>query len=205
MDPPHGQIPFTPNAKTVMELSLREALALGHNYIGSEHLLLGLVRADTTGTALLRDAGVDPDGIKQEIFRLVSRSRGGEPGRTRELPSTVPSPIEPNVWVAHLVNGIEDAIHQLLADERPEEAAELRTQQRALVRAVAMAQSALREAGVSASAVGEAARWQYGVETLEGEPTTWPSQLTRWRRDGWELLTVVPDNGTHQALLERRV
>jgi hypothetical protein len=48
-------------------------------------------------------------------------------------------------------------------------------------------------------------RWEYGVKTLEGPTETWPEQLTAWRREGWELLTVVEERNERRALLERRV
>jgi ATP-dependent Clp protease ATP-binding subunit ClpC len=67
-----GQIPFTPRAKKVMELSLREALSLNHNYIGTEHILLGIVR-ENEGVAvrILLDLGVDAERIRDEVIRLL--------------------------------------------------------------------------------------------------------------------------------------
>ena len=56
---PGGHIPFTPRAKKVLELSLREALQLGHNYIGTEHILLAVLAGDGPATAVLNGAGVD--------------------------------------------------------------------------------------------------------------------------------------------------
>ncbi|MCX8033145.1 MAG: ATP-dependent Clp protease ATP-binding subunit [Thermoleophilia bacterium] len=75
-----GQIPFTPRAKKVLELALREALSLGHNYIGTEHILLGLVR-ETEGVAahILSDLDVDPERVRQEVMRMLSSP-------TRRLP-----------------------------------------------------------------------------------------------------------------------
>jgi ATP-dependent Clp protease ATP-binding subunit ClpC len=68
----HGQIPFTPRAKKVLEFSLREALSLGHHHIGPEHLLLGLARENEGIAArILRDCGADSDKIRSEIVRLV--------------------------------------------------------------------------------------------------------------------------------------
>jgi ATP-dependent Clp protease ATP-binding subunit ClpA len=68
-----GQIPFTPRAKRVLELSLREALTLGHNYIGSEHILLGVV-AENEGVAarILLDFGAGPEKIRSEVLRFIS-------------------------------------------------------------------------------------------------------------------------------------
>ena len=68
-----GQIPFTPRAKHVLELALREGLALGHNYIGTEHILLGLVR-ETEGVAarILHDFGADAETIQRAVVRMLS-------------------------------------------------------------------------------------------------------------------------------------
>ncbi|MSO45023.1 MAG: ATP-dependent Clp protease ATP-binding subunit [Thermoleophilia bacterium] len=68
-----GQIPFTPRAKKVLELALREALSLGHNYIGTEHILLGLVRENEGVAArILADFDADSEKIRSEIIRLLS-------------------------------------------------------------------------------------------------------------------------------------
>jgi ATP-dependent Clp protease ATP-binding subunit ClpC len=72
-----GQIPFTPRAKKVLELSLREALSLKHNYIGTEHILLGLVRENEGVAArILLDFDADAEKIRNEIMRVLS-SPGG--------------------------------------------------------------------------------------------------------------------------------
>jgi ATP-dependent Clp protease ATP-binding subunit ClpC len=66
---PIGDIPFTPRAKKVLELSLREALQLGHNYIGSEHILLGLIReGEGEGAEILRRLGVDTEKVRRDIL-----------------------------------------------------------------------------------------------------------------------------------------
>ncbi len=66
-------IPFTPRAKKVLELSLREALQLGHNYIGTEHLLLGLIReGDGVAAQVLAKHGVDLERTRQEILHLLA-------------------------------------------------------------------------------------------------------------------------------------
>ncbi len=70
---PQGQIPFTPRAKKVLELALREALSLGHNYIGTEHILLGLVREDEGVAArILLDLDAEPEKIRGEVMRVLS-------------------------------------------------------------------------------------------------------------------------------------
>src|SRR5215208_7332246 len=67
-----GQIPFTPRAKKVLDLSLREALSLGHNYIGTEHLLLGLARENEGVAArILLDFGVDAEAVRNEVISML--------------------------------------------------------------------------------------------------------------------------------------
>src|SRR5690348_16747151 len=81
-----GQIPFTPRAKKVLELALREALSLGHNYIGTEHILLGLVRENEGVAArILLDFDADAEKIRNEIIRMLSgpgRRQQGQGGAT---------------------------------------------------------------------------------------------------------------------------
>ena len=73
-----GQIPFTPRAKNVLELSLREAMGLGHNYISTEHILLGLVREGRgMGARILRDFDADADTVRAEVLRALDTPRGG--------------------------------------------------------------------------------------------------------------------------------
>jgi ATP-dependent Clp protease ATP-binding subunit ClpC len=84
-----GQIPFTPRAKKVLELALREALSLGHNYIGTEHILLGLVRENEGVAArILLDFDADSDKIRNEVIRMLSgpggRRQGGGSGGSGE-------------------------------------------------------------------------------------------------------------------------
>ena len=77
---PSGQIPFTPRAKKVLELSLREALQLGHNYIGTEHILLGLIReGEGVAAQVLAKLGADQSRVRREVLRLLSASRTDEP------------------------------------------------------------------------------------------------------------------------------
>jgi ATP-dependent Clp protease ATP-binding subunit ClpC len=72
-EPPAGQIPFTPRTKAVLELSLREALALGHNYIGTEHILLGLVReSGGLGARILLGLGADPEHVRGEVIGMLA-------------------------------------------------------------------------------------------------------------------------------------
>jgi ATP-dependent Clp protease ATP-binding subunit ClpC len=68
-----GQIPFTPHAKEALELSLREALSLGHKYIGTEHVLLGFVRqGQGVGIEIIEQLGAPPDVVREEVIRMLS-------------------------------------------------------------------------------------------------------------------------------------
>ena len=101
---PSGHIPFTPRAKTVLELSLREALALGHNYIGTEHILLGLVReGQGLGAEVLVNLGADLTAVRGEVIQQLSGHRGGRLGnrmapgvaqRLRETPAAAKASVE---------------------------------------------------------------------------------------------------------------
>jgi ATP-dependent Clp protease ATP-binding subunit ClpC len=73
--PESGHIPFTPRAKKVLELSLRESQQLGHTYIGTEHILLALIREGGTGARLLAAAGVDDYPARQQVTKLLHGRR----------------------------------------------------------------------------------------------------------------------------------
>jgi ATP-dependent Clp protease ATP-binding subunit ClpC len=100
---PTGHIPFTPRAKKVLELSLREALQLGHNYIGTEHILLGLIReGEGVAAQVLQKLGADLNRVRQQVIQLLSGYTAGaaaEPGGEvvgAELGETNPAPeVEP--------------------------------------------------------------------------------------------------------------
>jgi ATP-dependent Clp protease ATP-binding subunit ClpC len=78
---PSGHIPFTPRAKKVLELSLREALQLGHNYIGTEHILLGLIReGEGVAAQVLVKLGADLSRVRQQVIQLLSGYQGPSGG-----------------------------------------------------------------------------------------------------------------------------
>ncbi|CAL0306729.1 unnamed protein product [Lupinus luteus] len=89
------EIPFTPRAKRVLELSLEEARQLGHNYIGSEHLLLGLLReGEGVAARVLENLGADPTNIRTQVIRMVGESAdsvpasvGGSGGGSNKMPT----------------------------------------------------------------------------------------------------------------------
>jgi len=94
VEPATGQIPFTPRAKKVLELSLRECHTLGHNYIGTEHILLGLVREhEGVGARVLLDLGADPGRVRDSVIELL----GGRAVYPRELLARTVTKFAPRV------------------------------------------------------------------------------------------------------------
>jgi len=78
---PSGHIPFTPRAKKVLELSLSESQLLGHRYIGTEHVLLGLIRqGDGVAAQVLTALGADLDGVREQVVRLLAEYQARKPG-----------------------------------------------------------------------------------------------------------------------------
>ncbi len=89
---PSGHIPFTPRAKKVLELSLREALQLGHNYIGTEHILLGLIReGEGVAAQVLVKLGADLNKVRQQVIQLLSGYQGKESSPQGTAPEGAPS------------------------------------------------------------------------------------------------------------------
>jgi ATP-dependent Clp protease ATP-binding subunit ClpC len=88
---PSGHIPFTPRAKKVLELSLREALQLGHNYIGTEHILLGLIReGEGVAAQVLVKLGADLTGSASRSFSCSTATRARSPRRALPRPRRPP-------------------------------------------------------------------------------------------------------------------
>src|SRR4249919_1526896 len=94
---PSGHIPFTPRAKKVLELSLREALQLGHNYIGTEHILLGLIReGEGVAAQVLVKLGADLSRVRQQVIQLLSgyagtKEAGGQGSTSGQASGETPS------------------------------------------------------------------------------------------------------------------
>jgi ATP-dependent Clp protease ATP-binding subunit ClpA len=115
--PTSGQVPFTPRAKKVLKLALNEALALGHNYIGTEHILLGLVRENEGVAArILLDFDADPGKVRNQVIKMLSAPR--EPAARRPTTYTTPRSagmpaIEP-AWLG----GLSEILDELAAEIR---------------------------------------------------------------------------------------
>ena len=106
---PTGHIPFTPRAKKVLELSLREALQLGHNYIGTEHILLGLIReGEGVAAQVLQKLGADLNRVRQTVIQLLSGYVAG--AEVRKVEGGAEMEVEPAPEIAPTaVPAAEDA------------------------------------------------------------------------------------------------
>ncbi len=106
-----GQIPFTPRAKKVLELALREALGIGHKYIGTEHILLGLVRENEGVAArILLDFDADPEKIRDAVIRMLAKSGGA----TASAGIPMPRPAIDPAWL----DGLDEVLGPLSAEIR---------------------------------------------------------------------------------------
>jgi ATP-dependent Clp protease ATP-binding subunit ClpA len=170
---PSGHIPFTPRAKKVLELSLRESQQLGHNYIGTEHLLLGLVReGEGVAAQVLVKLGADQARVRQQVSQLLRGSAGGEEAAeqagagTRLVHMTVPEDLrEAEEQLAQVRRQKEAAI---MAQDF-ERAAALRDQEVQLLERLAERERAWR-AGVDLEAVVEENQRLHGeVQRLHRE------------------------------------
>jgi ATP-dependent Clp protease ATP-binding subunit ClpA len=134
-----GHIPFLPQAKKALELSLREALQLGHNYIGTEHILLGLMREGTgPATQVLAGLGADEDAVRRQVVELLDdyrsandqwtlRRHGKAARRTRKLLAQLPrrmesmesrlSALEQRVGTGPDMNDLDQEIRQVRRDK----------------------------------------------------------------------------------------
>jgi|SRR5579862_478454 len=190
-----GQIPFTPRGKKVLEHALREALSLGHNYIGTEHMLLGLVREyEGFGARILFDFDVDAEKIRNQVIRMLV-GLDGRPG--------IADP------VARLAATLEQIAGKLAERQQFAVAATLGDQKQRLISLAQEIESTLafadvQEATLSLPYDSAATGRQYDVKPLEGASDSWADQLAAWRKEGWELLTVVHEGERNIAIAARR-
>jgi ATP-dependent Clp protease ATP-binding subunit ClpA len=191
---PTGHIPFTPRAKKVLELSLREALQLGHNYIGTEHILLGLIReGEGVAAQVLVKLGGDLSRVRQQVIQLLSGYAGGmeaaeQAARTRQVHMTVPEDLREAEEQLDQVRRHKEAAIDAQDFER---ATALRDQELQLLERLAEREGKWR-AGVDIAAVVQENR------RLIGEVQQLHSEVQRLR----ELLRqhgIEPDDGSTQT------
>jgi hypothetical protein len=138
---PSGHIPFTPRAKNVLELSLREARQLGHEYIGTEHILLGLVReADGVAAQVLVKFGADLNRVRQQVIQLLASSSDEGVTGTRRTAESRLSALEQRVGIAPDTSDLDRQIglargerHAAVAARDDERAASLRDREKELL------------------------------------------------------------------------
>jgi ATP-dependent Clp protease ATP-binding subunit ClpC len=119
-EPAAGHIPFTPRAKRVLELSLREALQLGHDYIGTEHILLGLVReGEGVAAQVLQKLGADLGRVRHQVIQLLSGFPGSGSGEDARPIGDQPSVSELRSRVERVLHRL-DALEAQFRDLRPE-------------------------------------------------------------------------------------
>jgi ATP-dependent Clp protease ATP-binding subunit ClpA len=188
---PTGHIPFTPRAKKVFELSLREALQLGHNYMGTEHILLGLIReGEGVAAQVLVKLGADLSRARVQVIQLLSGSAGGPEAaaETRPVHMSVPEDLrEAEEQLAEVRRQKVAAIEAQDFDR----AAALRDQELQLLERLAEREGKWR-AGVDVAAVVQENR------RLHGEVQQLHSEVQHLR----ELLRqhgIEPDGGTAQT------
>jgi ATP-dependent Clp protease ATP-binding subunit ClpC len=131
---PVGQIPFTPRGKKALECSLRRAISLGHNYIGTEHILLGLASvSDGVALRVLLDFGVGPDKVHDGVIRMLSgpaqQRASGEPVAEPFEPQSPPLAPDVGAELARLSREKEESLQR----QEFEHAARLRDRERKLV------------------------------------------------------------------------
>jgi ATP-dependent Clp protease ATP-binding subunit ClpC len=193
---PTGHIPFTPRAKKVLELSLYEAKQLGHNYIGTEHLLLGLIReGQGVAAQVLVKLGADLSRVRQQVTGLLSGHAGGGPEAAEQAPPgarlvrmRVPDDLRE---LAEQLDQVRRQKEAAIDAEDFERAAASRDQELQLLRRLAKREREWR-AGVDLEAVvGENQRLSGEVQRLQGEVERLRELL---RRHG-----IEPDGGTTQT------
>jgi ATP-dependent Clp protease ATP-binding subunit ClpC len=198
---------FTERARQVVVLAQDEARALKHNYIGTEHLLLGLLREEEGLAArVLESFEITVEEVRAQVARIVGQ---GDEVATGQIPFTPRSKkvlelsLREALDLGHNYIGTE---HVLLGIVRENDGVAARILLGFDADAEKVRNELLRRLSPARGEIGEPhLSWEYGVRTLEGPTETWPAQLTAWRREGWELLTVVEEGGSRRALLERRI
>jgi ATP-dependent Clp protease ATP-binding subunit ClpA len=171
---PSGRIPFTPSAKKVMELSLRESLQLSHKYIGTEHILLGLIReGDGVAAQVLVKLGADLNRVRQQVIILLHAYQGEEPSQSRTAAGehTLPSGGRARL---DAVEGRLAALEQRVAtgpdtSDLDEQIAQVRREKESAVDAQDYAQAAerrSREKELLASKAARQEQWAAGHPAL---------------------------------------
>jgi hypothetical protein len=189
-EPPSGHIPFTPRAKKVLELSLREALQLGHNYIGTEHILLGLIReGEGVAAQVLVNLGADLSAVRQAVIQQLSGYKGGGPAHfgqpgPRQTPAVTAATAEARRLAGGKPIGSDHWLRALVAD------------------ANSMAGRVLAAMGVTPQRVDEELAGVDPAGTSDETPEEAGARRIRMRVEG-KLLTFEIDDAELAEALEK--
>jgi len=176
---PSGHIPFTPRAKKVLELSLREALTLGHDYISTEHLLLGLIReGEGVAIQVLVKLVADLDRVRQSVLQAISEGSEGESPPARSAVSSVGARGR-SLATAEMM-GSGEVLLALLGDDR------------------SVASQALANLGVTVDAVATQLAALDAAHEMRADAGARRLQV---RVEGEEVAVVLSDPGLAQALM----
>jgi hypothetical protein len=184
---PSGHIPFTPRAKKVLELSLREAVQLGHNYIGTEHILLGLIReGDGVAAQVLVRLGAALDRVRQQVIHLLHGRHAEEPAPTgpavREL-RLLPAVQARLEAIEQRLTAIEQRVGGPDTGDLDEHIQTVRAEKEAAIEAQEFAQAASlrnREKELLASKTARQEQWVAGHPAL-------PVLAERWQELAGEI------------------
>jgi ATP-dependent Clp protease ATP-binding subunit ClpC len=199
---------FTERARQAIVLAQVEARGLKHNYIGTEHLLLGLLREEQGLAArVLRSFEVTVEDARAQVERIIGRGdevEGGQIPFTPRAKKTLELSLREALELGHDYIGTE---HLLLGLLREGEGVAVRILVGLGATPAAVRDELFRTLSGARGEMGARPRLnrEYAVRTLEGGTDSWPDQLTAWRGEGWELRAVVEEDGAHRALLERRL
>jgi ATP-dependent Clp protease ATP-binding subunit ClpA len=174
-----GQIPFTPRAKKVLELALREAVSLGHNHIGTEHILLGIVRENEgVASRILLDYDADAEKIRNEVVRTLSGTVPRRPARVPREVFGLPSELEAEIM------RVRRKKERALERQAYERAATLRDREARLVE--------LAQAGETEAFWALVGRPLPAVATRDPEPALAPApQLPAPAAERWPIRAVA--------------
>ena len=208
---------FTERARQAVVLAQDEARALKHDYVGTEHILLGLLREDEGIAArVLESFEITVEEVRAWVARVVGE---GDEVSTGQIPFTpqAKKALElslrealslghNHVGTEHILLGVarvnDDVGARILLDFHAD-AEKIRNEVIRLLSGPGRA--TVRHFGAPPLSFGVRSQPEYDVKTLEGGSDTWAQQLATWRQDGWELLAVVTEGEERRAILERRL